>query len=59
MELADQESAPKTADQFDRLVLANPNNSLLWINYIAFHLEVGSAQQYVIGLTLACLRSSI
>lgn len=40
MELADSEAIPKTADQFDRLVLANPNNSMLWINYMAFHLEV-------------------
>lgn len=39
-ELADSEATPKTADQFDRLVLANPNNSLFWINYMAFHLEV-------------------
>lgn len=40
MELADSQATPKTADQFDRLVLANPNNSMLWINYMAFHLEV-------------------
>lgn len=39
-ELADNEATPKTADQFDRLVMANPNSSMLWINYIAFHLQV-------------------
>lgn len=41
-ELADAEADPKTADQFDRLVLADPNNSMMWIKYIAFHLEVCS-----------------
>lgn len=40
IELADAEATPKTADQFERLVLANPSSSMLWIKYMAFHLEV-------------------
>ncbi|CAG9825023.1 unnamed protein product [Phaedon cochleariae] len=36
-ELADLNSTPQSADQFDRLLLANPNSSELWTKYIAFH----------------------
>ncbi|XP_041761607.1 protein RRP5 homolog [Anopheles merus] len=38
-ELADPSLDPHTPDQFDRLVLAQPNNSMLWIRYMAFHME--------------------
>ncbi|XP_050082129.1 protein RRP5 homolog [Anopheles aquasalis] len=38
-ELADPSVAPHTPDQFDRLVVAQPNNSMLWIRYMAFHME--------------------
>lgn len=31
---------PRTADQFDRLLLGSPNDSELWIKYMSFHLEV-------------------
>ncbi|XP_055641261.1 protein RRP5 homolog isoform X2 [Toxorhynchites rutilus septentrionalis] len=38
-ELADASVDPHTPDQFDRLVLAQPNSSLLWIRYMVFHME--------------------
>ncbi|XP_052888438.1 protein RRP5 homolog [Anopheles moucheti] len=38
-ELANPSSDPHTPDQFERLVLAQPNNSMLWIRYMAFHME--------------------
>ncbi|XP_035781773.1 protein RRP5 homolog [Anopheles albimanus] len=38
-ELADPSVVPHTPDQFDRLVVAQPNNSMLWIRYMAFHME--------------------
>ena len=37
--LNDPERAPKTSDDFDRLVMASPNSSILWLQYMAFHLE--------------------
>ena len=30
---------PSSADQFDRLVLANPNSSLVWMQYMTYHLQ--------------------
>lgn len=39
-ELANPDKVPETAEQFDRLVLANPNSSKIWAQYIAFHLSV-------------------
>ncbi|CAH1110436.1 unnamed protein product [Psylliodes chrysocephalus] len=36
-ELADSTRTPESAEQFDRLLLANPNSSELWTKYIAFH----------------------
>ena len=38
-ELADPALDPHTTDQFDRLLLASPNSSLLWIKYMVFHME--------------------
>ncbi|XP_055612693.1 protein RRP5 homolog [Uranotaenia lowii] len=38
-ELADASVDPHTPDQFDRLVLAQPNSSLVWIRYMVFHME--------------------
>ncbi|XP_053667580.1 protein RRP5 homolog [Anopheles marshallii] len=38
-ELANPSADPHTPDQFERLVLAQPNNSMLWIRYMAFHME--------------------
>lgn len=39
-ELADPSTVPESAEQFDRLVLAHPNSSKIWAQYIAFHLSV-------------------
>ncbi|XP_056630558.1 protein RRP5 homolog [Diorhabda sublineata] len=36
-QLADTTRAPESAEEFDRLLLANPNSSQLWTKYIAFH----------------------
>lgn len=38
-ELADSSVDPHTPDQFDRMLLAQPNSSLLWIRYMVFHME--------------------
>ncbi|KAJ7325160.1 hypothetical protein JRQ81_018180 [Phrynocephalus forsythii] len=37
--LMDPSRQPETADDFDRLVLGNPNSSILWLQYMAFHLQ--------------------
>nr|CAD7403211.1 unnamed protein product [Timema cristinae] len=39
LRLMDQDRTPQSADDFDRLVLASPNNSTFWIQYMAFHLQ--------------------
>lgn len=33
------ERQPETADDFDRLVLQSPDSSLVWLRYMAFHLQ--------------------
>ncbi|KAJ3090994.1 hypothetical protein HK102_001993 [Quaeritorhiza haematococci] len=38
--LADGEKEPETADDFERLLLGSPNDSYIWINYMAFQLEM-------------------
>lgn len=38
--LLDQDRAPESTDDFDRLVLTSPNNSVLWLQYMAFHLHI-------------------
>lgn len=35
----ESESAPKSSDHFERALLGNPNNSEMWIAYMAFHLQ--------------------
>ncbi|XP_056660514.1 protein RRP5 homolog [Monodelphis domestica] len=37
--LMDPNWKPETADDFDRLVLSSPNSSILWLQYMAFHLH--------------------
>ncbi|XP_074855331.1 protein RRP5 homolog isoform X2 [Carettochelys insculpta] len=37
--LMDPSRQPQTADDFDRLVLSNPSSSILWLQYMAFHLQ--------------------
>lgn len=37
--LMDPRRQPGSADDFDRLVLSSPNSSILWLQYMAFHLQ--------------------
>lgn len=37
--LMDPGRQPESADDFDRLVLNSPNSSILWLQYMAFHLQ--------------------
>ncbi|XP_066094534.1 protein RRP5 homolog isoform X1 [Saccopteryx bilineata] len=37
--LMDPARQPESADDFDRLVLSSPNSSILWLQYMAFHLQ--------------------
>ncbi|NXO72466.1 RRP5 protein, partial [Phainopepla nitens] len=37
--LMDPARQPQSADDFDRLVLGSPNSSILWLQYMAFHLQ--------------------
>lgn len=37
--LLDQDRVPETAEDFDRVVLSSPNNSVLWLQYMAYHLQ--------------------
>ncbi|XP_055375156.1 protein RRP5 homolog [Condylostylus longicornis] len=36
---AEMNDEPENADQFDRLTLSDPNNSKIWIKYMAFYLK--------------------
>lgn len=36
---------PQSVDDFERLLLSEPDSSLLWLQYMAFHLELGDADQ--------------
>ncbi|XP_065088684.1 protein RRP5 homolog [Ochlerotatus camptorhynchus] len=44
-ELADESIDPHTPDQFDRVMLAQPNSSLLWIRYMVFHMESAEVEK--------------
>ena len=47
-ELLDQDRTPETAADFERLMVAQPNNSFRWTRYMAYHLgmaEVGKARE--------------
>ncbi|KAM6105149.1 LOW QUALITY PROTEIN: protein RRP5 homolog [Pterocles gutturalis] len=37
--LMDPSRQPQSADDFDRLLLSSPNSSILWLQYMAFHLQ--------------------
>lgn len=37
--LMDPGRQPESADDFDRLLLSSPNSSILWLQYMAFHLQ--------------------
>ncbi|KAH0848470.1 rRNA biogenesis protein rrp5 [Fonsecaea pedrosoi] len=36
---------PQSVDDFERLLLGEPDSSLLWLQYMAFHLDLGDADQ--------------
>ncbi|EXJ78762.1 hypothetical protein A1O1_09164 [Capronia coronata CBS 617.96] len=36
---------PQSVDDFERLLLSEPDSSLLWLQYMAFHLELGDVEQ--------------
>lgn len=42
IELLEAEVNPQSADQFDRILLSNPENAELWIKYMAYHLQVSN-----------------
>lgn len=39
-ELVRSDKAPESAEEFERLVLASPRSSFVWIKYMALHLEM-------------------
>ena len=40
MEKIGEQGAVETAGDFDRLVLASPNSSYVWIKYMAYHVSL-------------------
>ena len=38
-------NGPQSADDFERLLLSDPDSSLLWLQYMAFRLELGEIDQ--------------
>lgn len=44
-ELASADHTPNSADQFDRLVLGSPDSSLVWVQYMAFHLQATEVER--------------
>ncbi|KIW33568.1 uncharacterized protein PV07_00407 [Cladophialophora immunda] len=38
-------NGPQSVDDFERLLLGEPDSSLLWLQYMAFHLDLGDADQ--------------
>ncbi|KEF55753.1 uncharacterized protein A1O9_08504 [Exophiala aquamarina CBS 119918] len=36
---------PQSVDDYERLLLSEPDSSLLWLQYMAFHLDLGDADQ--------------
>nr|XP_023653770.1 protein RRP5 homolog isoform X1 [Paramormyrops kingsleyae]XP_023653779.1 protein RRP5 homolog isoform X1 [Paramormyrops kingsleyae] len=44
-ELMDPSLRPESASSFERLVLSSPNSSLVWLQYMAFHLQATEIEQ--------------
>ncbi|XP_039590594.1 protein RRP5 homolog [Polypterus senegalus] len=44
-ELMDPNRQPKCANDFDRLVLSSPDSSIVWLQYMAFHLHATEIEQ--------------
>jgi len=38
-------AGPQSVDDYERLLLSEPDSSLLWLQYMAFHLDLGDADQ--------------
>ncbi|KIW90790.1 uncharacterized protein Z519_08573 [Cladophialophora bantiana CBS 173.52] len=38
-------NGPQSVDDFERLLLSEPDSSLLWLQYMAFHLDLGDTDQ--------------
>lgn len=45
VELMDPSLQPEDAAAFERLLLASPNSSLLWLQYMAHHLQATQIEQ--------------
>ncbi|XP_043469012.1 protein RRP5 homolog [Leptopilina heterotoma] len=43
--LAATDHMPKSVDQFDRLVLGSPDSSLIWLQYMAYHLQATEVEK--------------
>ena len=43
--LLETDRAPENADDFDRLLISNPNNSALWTQYMAFYLHTAEVDK--------------
>ena len=43
--LLDSSREPQCAEDFDRLLLANPNSSFLWIQYVAYQLHLADVEK--------------
>lgn len=41
----DSDRPPETIDDFDRLVTTSPNSSIVWIRFMAFHLDAGDIER--------------
>lgn len=44
-----QDGVPETAGDFERLMVAEPNSSLLWVKYMAFKLSLADVEVSVIS----------
>ncbi|KPP72797.1 protein RRP5-like, partial [Scleropages formosus] len=44
-ELMDPNLQPRSANAFERLVLSSPDSSLVWLQYMAFHLQATEIEQ--------------
>ncbi|XP_044173478.1 protein RRP5 homolog [Acropora millepora] len=43
--LLDQDRLPETPEDFDRLVVSSPNNSVVWLQYMAYHLHTANIEK--------------
>jgi hypothetical protein len=44
-ERALQKGVPRTPDEFDKLVRGSPDSSFVWINYMAFLVDLGEVEK--------------